>query len=67
VTDFASLYKLKGLLGVGAFGVVLLVYNRHTQEDSALKIVNKTRLSPEALEFLSSESIILKNLSFPPT
>lgn len=25
VTNFASLYKLKGLLGIGAFGVVLLV------------------------------------------
>lgn len=28
ITTFASLYKVKGLLGSGAFGVVLLAQNR---------------------------------------
>jgi serine/threonine protein kinase len=52
-------------LGIGAFGVVLLVVNRHTLEDSALKIINKTRISPEAREFLRNESSILKDLNGP--
>jgi serine/threonine protein kinase len=67
VTDFQSLYKLKGLLGQGAFGVVLLVFNKHTEEESALKIINKSRLSSEAMEFLANEAHILKSLSYPPT
>jgi serine/threonine protein kinase len=33
------------LLGVGAFGVVLLVKNRVSGEKSALKIINKNTLS----------------------
>jgi len=56
ITNFASLYKLKALLGIGAFGVVLLVTNRFSREESALKIINKTRLSAEAKEFLRHES-----------
>lgn len=63
ITTFASLYKLKALLGIGAFGVVLLVVNRHTREESALKIINKTRLSPEAKEFLRHESKILMEMN----
>jgi|LauGreDrversion4_2_1035121.scaffolds.fasta_scaffold63255_4 hypothetical protein len=56
---------MKGVLGSGAFGVVLLVQNRMNLEDSALKIINKTRLSPEALDFLATEAFILKTLSIP--
>ena len=56
---------MKGVLGSGAFGVVLLVWNRLTMEDSALKIINKTRLSSEALDFLATEAFILKTLSVP--
>ena len=66
VTNFQSLYKLKGLLGQGAFGVVLLVFNKHTEEESALKIINKSRLSSDAMEFLANEAHILKTLSYPP-
>jgi serine/threonine protein kinase len=66
VTDFQSLYKLKGLLGQGAFGEVLLVFNKHTEEESALKIINKSRLSSDAMEFLANEAHILKTLSLPP-
>ena len=56
---------MKGLLGSGAFGVVLLVSNKFTLEDSALKIINKTRLSTEALDFIATEAYILKTLSIP--
>ena len=58
---------MKGLLGQGAFGVVLLVYNKHDEEESALKIINKSRLSCDAMEFLANEAHILKTLSFPPS
>lgn len=59
VSDFQSLFKLKGLLGVGAFGVVVLVKNRTTEQPSALKIINKMRLSEQSIEVLKNESMIL--------
>ena len=40
---------MKGLLGVGAFGVVVLVLNKISQEFSALKIINKMRLSTDSI------------------
>lgn len=43
--------------------MVLLVFNRHSREESALKIINKTRLSNDAKEFLRNESLILKTLN----
>lgn len=39
--------------------------NRQTLEESALKIINKTRLSNEAREFLRNESHIMKILNGP--
>jgi serine/threonine protein kinase len=54
---------LKGLLGVGAFGVVVLVKNRVTEQPSALKIINKMRLSEHSIEVLKNESIILQSLN----
>ena len=50
-------------MGVGAFGVVLLVINRMSREESALKIINKTRLSNDAKEFLKNESKILMEMN----
>lgn len=43
--EFRDLYSCKGLLGVGAFGVVLLVDNKRTKEKSALKIIHKDNLT----------------------
>ncbi len=43
--NFSDIYSVRDLLGVGAFGVVLLVKNRQTSEKSALKIINKDSLS----------------------
>jgi hypothetical protein len=37
---FKKIFKIQGLLGVGAFGVVLEVLNKFTQENSALKVNN---------------------------
>ena len=62
LSNFNSLYKLKGLLGVGAFGVVVLVKNHQNSQLSALKIMNKTTLSNEAIEILRNESNILQSL-----
>ena len=36
---FTELWKVKGLLGVGAFGVVLEVINLRSKETNALKLV----------------------------
>ena len=46
--DFEEVFSARDLLGVGAFGVVLLVKNKITNEKSALKIINKERLSSKA-------------------
>ena len=42
------MFSVRNLLGAGAFGVVLLVINRLTKEKSALKIINKEKLSERA-------------------
>lgn len=57
--DFSSLFKMIGLLGTGAFGVVILVKNKATKQESALKIINKVRLSKEAIKIIRNESVIL--------
>lgn len=49
INNFGDIYSVRDLLGVGAFGVVLLVKNRISGEKSALKIINKNSLSSRAL------------------
>ena len=48
LNSFTEMFSVRDLLGVGAFGVVLLVKNRFTKEKSALKIIAKERLSAGA-------------------
>lgn len=62
INNFGEIYSVRDLLGVGAFGVVLLVKNRQTDEKSALKIINKDTLSLRALNILKNESKIMKSL-----
>jgi hypothetical protein len=38
-TNFGSIFRVKALLGVGAFGVVLEVENLITKTNSALKVL----------------------------
>jgi serine/threonine protein kinase len=63
MSNFGEIYSVRDLLGVGAFGVVLLVKNRLTDEKSALKIINKETLSSRALKILKNESKIMKSLN----
>lgn len=56
---------MKGLLGTGAFGVVILVKNKVTKQKSALKIINKLRLSKESIDILRNESKIMQELNHP--
>mgnify|MGYP000748802272 CR=1 FL=1 len=60
INNFGEIYSVRDLLGVGAFGVVLLVKNRQTDEKSALKIINKDTLSIRALNILKNESKIIR-------
>lgn len=62
MTSFSDLYSVRDLLGVGAYGVVLLVKNKQTFEKSALKIINKDNLSKRALSVLKNESKIMKSM-----
>ena len=59
------MFSVRDLLGVGAFGVVLLVKNKITQEKSALKIIGKERLSNKAQKILKNESSIMQTMNHP--
>lgn len=61
VTYFSDVYKIKGLLGVGGFGVVLAVENKLTEEQSALKIWLKS----EHAQVLNEEANVLSCLDHP--
>lgn len=63
ILKFRDLYQFRGILGHGAYGVVLLVIHSETKLLKALKIVYKTRLSEGELEILKMESEILQRLS----
>lgn len=56
------MFSVRDLLGVGAFGVVLLVKNRRTREKSALKIIAKENLSERAQGVLKNESTIMQTM-----
>lgn len=63
--QFNEVFSVRDLLGYGAFGVVLLVKNKITNEKSALKIINKEKLSKNALNILKNESKIMCTLRHP--
>ena len=65
---FSDLFKIKGLLGQGAYGVVVSVSDRFRTiaDTSALKIINKQRLYPEQIAVIRGESKILRQLVGAP-
>jgi len=65
LTKFNDIFSVRDLLGYGAFGVVLLVKNKVTDEKWALKILNKEKLSSKALSILKNESKIMCSLKHP--
>ena len=65
LSSFTDMFSVRDLLGVGAFGVVLLVKNRRTKEKSALKIIAKEKLSARAQKILKNESTIMQTLTHP--
>lgn len=69
---FGSVFLVRSLLGVGAFGVVLEVTNRITREISALKVRFKvykfkviSKRDQKVFEILIKEHDILRELSHP--
>ena len=65
LNSFTDMFSVRDLLGVGAFGVVLLVKNRRTKEKSALKIIAKENLSERAQKILKNESTIMQTMNHP--
>lgn len=63
---FQDLYKIRGLLGVGAFGIVLEALNKLTNEIVALKIItldsSKNLFQPELIEAEVLEELDHKNI-----
>lgn len=62
---FDHFYVFKGLLGCGAFGVVVKAINRETNEECAVKIINRDHLTKEEDEFMIREAQILESLDHP--
>lgn len=62
---FSQQYMLTRELGSGAFSVVKLGIHKTTKHHSAVKIVNKKKLTPEDNEALMMEIGILKSLDHP--
>lgn len=65
VVYFCDRYIFKEVIGLGAFGVVILAEDRHTvrsvtpeleYEERAVKIVCKSRISNGELEILKNET-----------
>jgi calcium-dependent protein kinase len=63
--NFREVFSVRDLLGVGAYGVVLKVKNKITNENSALKIIPKDKLSNTALSILKNESSIMSHMDHP--
>lgn len=61
ITYFSDIYKIKGILGLGGFGVVLAVENRETNNQSALKIWMKSSTA----KVINEEANVLSELSHP--
>jgi len=62
---FDHFYIFKGLLGSGAFGVVVKAINWETNEESAVKIINRDHLTKEEDDFMIREAKILESLDHP--
>jgi len=61
-TDIESVYEFKQKLGTGSFAVVKRAINKNTGDVVAIKIIEKTTLSPEELETLTEEVDILEKI-----
>ena len=59
------MFSVRDFLGMGAFGVVLLVKNRVTKEKSAVKIIAKEKLSARAQKVLKNESNVMRTMDHP--
>jgi serine/threonine protein kinase len=59
---FTDYFKLRGLIGKGQYGVVLLVLNILEEALSALKIICKANLHQQEVSVIKSEALILQKL-----
>jgi len=62
---FKAIYRTDKQLGEGAYSVVKLAFNKFTGAKSAVKIVNRTDISPEDDLALKQEVDIMRQLNHP--
>eukprot|EP00347_Sterkiella_histriomuscorum_P021485 403333815 len=60
---FEQMFKIKSLLGLGAFGVVLEVLNLKSKETSALKIISQK--NQQVYQVMRNELVVLQELQHP--
>ena len=58
-------YKLKELLGKGAFSTVRLAYDRKTRQEVAIKVMRKTELSEDDVVGLQNEIQFMSEIDHP--
>ena len=66
MTKRVGIYELGDVLGQGAFGLVKKALNTHTQEEVAIKILDKEKIVEENLgESIKKEVMLMKMIKHP--
>jgi serine/threonine protein kinase len=65
VEQLKEAYKVKDVIGMGAFASVRLAVNRQTRIKVAIKVVNKKRMSDDDLEDFENEVRLLSEIDHP--
>ncbi|EGR32983.1 protein kinase domain protein [Ichthyophthirius multifiliis] len=63
--NFSTYFIPKKQLGQGSFGKVIQVLDISSQEEIAVKIINKKRMSEQSIQKIKQEALILHRLNHP--
>lgn len=65
-SDFLGTYLIKDMIGKGAFGTVWRAENKSTQEEVAVKVIDRRKLKPKEDQAVYQEVSVMKNLRMHP-
>ena len=66
VNELKMLYNIKNVLGSGSFGKVFLAENKaDTSHKVAVKVISKSKLTPDEIESLHFEVAVLQKVDHP--
>ena len=64
-SNILQIYEISKIIGIGTFSTVKLAKNKITNQEFAVKIINKKKVSPQILETTLTEIEIMKICQFP--